>query len=259
MAKHADVLIASCDRGVLRELKDDIREMGLFANVRLAFDGNDALRRIDETDPELIIVDYILTGIDGLGVIEEVRRKYKDSKRIIVVSNVSGNFLSTRAMNCGADYICVRPYDKEILYKRISELMDYHAASNGSVRILTPAVSAQIFSEITLMVQKIGVPAGLKGYYYLRSAIMRCIQDEGYIDSVMSRLYPDIAEEFGTTAHCVERNMRHAIEVAFSRGDINYIDSTFGYTVDAYRGKPTNSAFIATIVDRITIKYGIAR
>jgi len=260
MAKYANVLIASCDKGILRELRDNVRELGLFDNVRLAFDGKEALNSIDAIMPELLIVDYILTNIDGLGVVEKVREKYGDAMRVVIVSNVAGHFILSRAVNCGADYICIRPYDKDILLRRIMELMEHDSRFTvSSVRnVLTPDMYSEILSDITGTVQRIGVPAGIKGYYYLRSAIMKCVEDRSYINSVMSRLYPEIAAEFGTTAHCVERNMRHAIEVAFSRGDINFIDSTFGYTVDAYRGKPTNTAFIATIVDKITIKYGIA-
>ena len=221
--------------------------------------------------PEVIILDIIMPHIDGLGVLERLNNSNLENKsKIIILSAVGQDKITQRAIALGADYYFVKPFDMEIFVKRIRELamgittdIDVPvSAVNQSAQALAVAPivktgynnNSSLEADITNIIHEIGVPAHIKGYHYLREAILMVVKDMDLLGGITKELYPMIAEKFNTTPSRVERAIRHAIEVAWNRGRVETINKIFGYTIHDEKGKPTNGEFIAMIADRMRIK-----
>lgn len=225
--------------------------------------GNDIYSIIRDKEPDVVLLDIFMPKMDGLTVMEKVNEDKNLKKRpaFIVVSAVGEERITEDAFRLGAYYYVLKPFDNETLLNRIkatkgmTSVRRYHPrnfTNPGKEPICPPENSLEI--DVTNMIHEIGVPAHIKGYQYLRDAILLSVEDTEMLNSITKILYPTIAKRHQTTSSRVERAIRHAIEVAWSRGKMDTIDELFGYTVNNRKGKPTNSEFIALIADKIRLE-----
>ncbi|WP_300384432.1 sporulation transcription factor Spo0A [Clostridium sp.] len=261
------VLIADDNKEFCSILNDYLLSQRDIVVTGVAKDGREALVLIEEKKPDLVILDIIMPHLDGLGVLERLNSiEIEKMPRIIVLSAVGQDKITQKAITLGADYYVVKPFDMDIFTKRIREMF----SGNTQEPIRRQSFSTQnesrpyqkehldLETEITSIIHEIGVPAHIKGYMYLREAITMVINDMELLSAVTKELYPNIAKKYNTTASRVERVIRHAIEVAWGRGQIEAINRLFGYTVDNGKGKPTNSEFIAIIADKLRLKNKVS-
>ena len=235
-------------------------------NIEIVFITNDGVKTVDaikENCPEVLILDMIMPYMDGLGVLETVNSMDLPSyPRTIVLSAVGQEAITQKSINMGAEYYMVKPFNFEILYKRINQLAGRDSDNDNKMKYAR-AISASrrdssyedLELEITNIIHEIGVPAHIKGYQYLRDAILMVVENIELLSAITKELYPAIAYKNHTTPSRVERAIRHAIEVAWNRGKIETIDKLFGYTVQHDKGKPTNSEFIAIISDKLRLEF----
>ena len=202
--------------------------------------------------PQVVVMDLVLSGLDGLGVLEQLDG---DRPRILVLSAFAGSAFGERLPDLGVDYFMLKPCRLSALADRVQQLARM-ADEPGADPREEPA-RQRLERQITAIIHEIGVPAHINGYQYLREAISLAVEDMDVINAVTKVLYPAVARKFGTTASRVERAIRHAIEVAWDRGDLETLQKYFGYTVSNVKGKPTNSEFIAMIADRISLDPGL--
>jgi two-component system response regulator (stage 0 sporulation protein A) len=212
-------------------------------------DGSQVLTRMKYEKPDVIIMDAFMLHIDALGVMKQIK-EMSDIKRpmLVVMSSVDNSRFESEILKGGADYYFLKPVDVEVMAQRISQLTGW---GKMVVREHNSTDLEVIVSEI---MHQIGVPAHIKGYQYLREAIMLSVNNSEMMGSVTKLLYPTVAKTFKTTSSRVERAIRHAIEVAWDRGDVDVLSSYFGYTIQSSRGKPTNSEFIAMIADKLRLQ-----
>jgi two-component system response regulator (stage 0 sporulation protein A) len=264
------VLLADDNRDFIEILREYINSQEDMMISGIAYNGNDALEMIIKEEPDVIVLDIIMPHLDGLGVMEKLENANKKPKVIILTSFGQEN-MTQRALQLGADYYILKPFDLDTLGKRIRQLAGVSgatpAASLTSKSIISQSEpsnfvekskngisSSKIIEvEVTKMIQQMGVPAHVKGYQYLRDAIVSVINDVSLLGAVTKELYPMIAKKYNTTSSRVERAIRHAIELAWDRGNIDFMNKFFGYTINIDRGKPTNSEFIAMVADKLRI------
>ena len=233
----------------------------------MAKDGNEAVEMIKNAIPDVVLLDVIMPHLDGLGVLENINGIKKDGKPLcIMLSAVGQDKITQKAINLGAEYYVVKPVDIELLIKRIRELkyykpntrLDFISREIKAQYIEIPANSEKaeenLEALVTNLIHEVGVPAHIKGYQYLREAIMMVVKDIDVINQITKSLYPQIAHKYHTTPSRVERAIRHAIEVAWGRGQQEAVENIFGYTISAAKGKPTNSEFIAMIADKLRLE-----
>lgn len=214
-------------------------------------DGAQVLTGIKLEKPDIVVMDAFMLHVDALGVIKQISDNSDIKKPMIVVlSSVDNPHFESEIMRSGADYYFLKPVDVEVLAQRITQLSGWKVKNNAS-NINNSENLEVVVSEI---MHQIGVPAHIKGYMYLREAIMMSVNDTEMMGSVTKLLYPSVAKKYKTTSSRVERAIRHAIEVAWDRGDVDVLSSYFGYTIQSSRGKPTNSEFIAMIADKLRLK-----
>lgn len=231
--------------------------------VGTAKDGEEAYEIIRSKQPDVMLLDIVMPKLDGLALLERVRkdRTIKKCPNFIIVSAVGQDRITEDAFNLGIDYYIMKPFDNDIIINRIKNTRRPRVNANPDVkRINTYEKRATVKqrdleSDVTNIIHEIGVPAHIKGYQYLREAIIMSVNDIEMLNSITKILYPTIAKKYQTTPSRVERAIRHAIEVAWSRGKMDTIDELFGYTIHNGKGKPTNSEFIALIADRIRLEY----
>ena len=258
MEQTAKILIADENPGQRQSLKDSLLRSG-YRNVEEASNGEEALLKIGRFHPDVVIADVWLSKLDGIGVLRNSRALDFGNDpfpSFIIVSMVSNQNIFLEAMGAGAELCLLKPYDAgsicdhltEILKGRHTKLARAHTQTSDE---RTPDIETQV----TKIIHQIGVPAHIKGYQYLRTAILLTVNDSDIINSVTKILYPTVAKKYQTTTSRVERAIRHAIEVAWDRGDVDTLNSYFGYTIQNNRGKPTNSEFIAMIADNLRLKY----
>ena len=265
--KKISVIIADDNKEFCSILNDYLLNQRDIVVTGIAKDGREALTLIEERQPDLVVLDIIMPHLDGLGVLERLNSMNLEKfPRIVVLSAVGQDKITQRAITLGADYYVVKPFDMDIFTKRIRDMFnDTISLENEPVKKQV-AMTSEIINtnnrgpidletEITNIIHEIGVPAHIKGYQYLRDAIMMAVEDMNMLNSITKILYPTIAKNHQTTPSRVERAIRHAIEVAWSRGKMDTIDELFGYTVSVGKGKPTNSEFIALIADKIRLDY----
>ncbi len=266
-----NVAIADDNEKVLTMLDDLLSKDGEINVVGKARNGEQAYEMIRANNPDVVLLDLIMPGMDGLGVMEKVYAEKKDGKipAFIVISALRSESIAESVMMSGATYYMMKPLDNSIVIRRIKQMargMDTGYRSAPALSFSEPASpAAAAVSEnsleqyVTNVIHEIGVPAHIKGYQYLRDAIMLCINDMDLLNSITKILYPEIAKKYGTTPSRVERALRHAIEVAWSRGKMDTIYALFGYTINSGKGKPTNSEFIALISDKIRLELNLNR
>ena len=249
------VMVADDSKEFCRSLKDYFSKCEDIELVGVAYDGKEAYEMVMETKPDVLLTDIIMPNLDGLGLLSKIDNSTVLSKKpnTIVVSAIGNDKVITTAMNLGARYYMVKPVDLSTLADRVREFKDFPSAIK-EVKKDGANTDFDLETGVTNIIQKIGVPAHIKGYQYMRDAIIMVINDMETINSVTKILYPSVAKKYNTTSSRVERAIRHAIEVAWDRGDPEVLDSMFGYTILSSKGKPTNSEFIAMISDKIRLK-----
>ncbi len=255
MNNQTRVLIADESSEMRRGAKEALLKAG-YRTVDEASNGEDALSMITRGKYDVVLVDVWLSRLDGIGLIRQVQTMSfapDMPPAFIVASLVVNQNIFIEATKAGAALCLPKPIDYSSLDGHISSITENRLTSNDAAGAAVPDMEAQV----TKIIHQIGVPAHIKGYQYLRSAILMTIQDNDIINSVTKVLYPSVAKKYSTTTSRVERAIRHAIEVAWDRGDIDTLNSYFGYTVQNSRGKPTNSEFIAMIADNLRLKYKI--
>lgn len=252
------ILIADESADQRRALRENLQKAG-YRSIEEATNGEEALIKIDRAQPDVVIVDLWLSRIDGIGVIRNAKSLHYPSGKapiFILVSLISNHNIFVEATNAGADYCLLKPYDCKALIEKIEALGNEKRKEQPQKEAAAPADGDhEIETQVTKIIHQIGIPAHIKGYQYLRTAILLTIRDNEIINSVTKILYPSVAKKYQTTTSRVERAIRHAIEVAWDRGDIDTLNSYFGYTIQNSRGKPTNSEFIAMIADNLRLKY----
>lgn len=229
----------------------------------ICHDGSQAYDKIKNTSPDIAIIDNVMPRLDGLGVLEKVRNLSSEKKPVcIMLSAMNQENITQRALDLGAEYYMVKPFDLEALVNRIRQLKTHgapvgEAQPNKSAVHSTRITGQELTARVTSILHEIGVPAHIRGYHYMREAIIMAVNDMDILNYITKELYPSIAKKCKTTPSRVERAIRHAIEVAWSRGKIDAINQMFGYTVSNDKGKPTNSEFIALIADKLKLELNL--
>ena len=226
-------------------------------------DGVSALSLIQEKEPDVVLLDLIMPKLDGLEVMQKVNEELVLKKRpeFIVISAIGQENITEDAFGLGASYFIMKPFDNDVVLNKVHQLHRPKRYKNVHNKYAVVSESAgeyyprNLENDVTNIIHEIGVPAHIKGYQYLRDAIIMAIENREVINSITKVLYPTIAKMNMTTPSRVERAIRHAIEVAWSRGKMDTINELFGYTIHTGKGKPTNSEFIALISDKMRLEY----
>ncbi len=269
MKEKIKILIADDNKDFCDILYEYLSKQDDLEIIGIAKDGIEAVELLSKQTPDVLILDIIMPHLDGLGVLERMRTlEFEIPPKVIILSAVGQDRITQKAINLGADYYVVKPFDFEVFIKRIRQLMGSAEVALEKRRSLrefsianvenTKPKTISLEAEITNIIHEIGVPAHIKGYLYLREAIGMVVENLEYLSAVTKELYPSIAQKFNTTPSRVERAIRHAIEVAWSRGKIDTINKLFGYTVHNGKGKPTNSEFIAMVADKLRLEMQVS-
>lgn len=258
-----EVLLADDNREFVNLLEEYISSQHDMQVIGVAYNGNEVVRLLEERIPDVLILDIIMPHLDGLAVLEQIQTmRLTRQPKIIMLTAFGQEEITKKAVELGAAYYILKPFDMEVLAQRIRQMISTKPASS----FVTPSKpqsslavrGRNLDASITSIIHEIGVPAHIKGYLYLREAITMVYNDVELLGSITKVLYPDIAKKFNTTASRVERAIRHAIEVAWSRGNLDSISSLFGYTISNTKAKPTNSEFIAMVADKLRIEARIS-
>ncbi|MBE5040358.1 sporulation transcription factor Spo0A [Oscillospiraceae bacterium DSM 107454] len=260
--KKIRVVIADDNREYVGILCEYMKRESRIEIVGCAYDGLEAVSMVKMTEPDVLILDMVMPNLDGIGVLERLQNaKLKEMPKILMVSAVLNDSIAAKTIALGAEYFMLKPVDFDVLIRRVcmfgteGEKMLREGHNAGAVRALSgKTTSADMETMVTEIIHEIGIPAHIKGYQYLRHAIMMAVDDLDIINSITKELYPTVAKDFNTTPSRVERAIRHAIEVAWDRGDTDVLNSFFGYTIANSKGKPTNSEFIAMIADKLRLQ-----
>jgi len=259
--KKIKVCIVDDNRELVGLLEEYIENQDDMEVVGVAHNGQECLDLIEDIEPDVMILDIIMPHLDGLAVLERMRDiKSAAMPNVIMLTAFGQEDVTKKAVDLGASYFILKPFDMDHLASHIRQVS---GKSHGVIRKSQTSYKSQhqeakprnLDASITSIIHEIGVPAHIKGYLYLREAISMVYNDIELLGSITKVLYPDIAKKYNTTASRVERAIRHAIEVAWSRGNIDSISSLFGYTVSMSKAKPTNSEFIAIVADKLRLEH----
>lgn len=255
-----NVAIADDNERILEVLGEIINNDEELTLVGKANNGEDIYHIIKNKEPDVVLLDLIMPKMDGLSVMELVNsdKNLKKSPDFIIVTAVGQERITEDAFKKGASYYIMKPFNNEMVLNRIK-----HTNRDTKYEKKMPAMPAEyrketseetLEAQVTNMIHEIGIPAHIKGYHYLRDAIIMAVEDMDVLNAITKILYPTVAKKHQTTSSRVERAIRHAIEVAWSRGKLDILDELFGYTVSNGKGKPTNSEFIALVADTIQLE-----
>lgn len=259
MNNKISVLVADDNEELTSELSEQIKAENDLELAATAYDGEEAYKLILETHPDVVILDLVMPKLDGIGVLKKLRSTPLPKKPKIIVYSISSVAINMASSVAGVDYCLLKPQNCERICEAVRDLS---AISKQTVipamqKVLSasPAKEEEIDLEtvVTDFIHELGVPAHIKGYQYIRSAIMMVVENMDLLNFITKQLYPEIAKAYNTTASRVERAIRHSIEVAWSRGKPEIMNEIFGYTIHTGKGKPTNSEFIAMVADRIRL------
>ena len=262
-----NVAIADDNERMLRLLGAIIESDEELNVVGTAKDGEEAYNVIKTKEPDVVLLDIVMPKLDGLGVLDRVNhdKTIKKHPTFIMISAIGQEKITEDAFELGADYYIMKPFNRDVILDKIHRVCRGRIKAAGAVHTdvkkVQPYLDKETYMEqnletdVTQMLHEIGIPAHIKGYQYLRDAIIMSVRDTEMLSSVTKILYPTIAKTHKTTPSRVERAIRHAIEVAWGRGELDTLNSLFGYTVNGGKGKPTNSEFIALIADKIRLDY----
>ena len=248
------VLIAGDHGEFLKNAVSSFRTYG-FETVTVPRDGTEVVKALEAHSPDVFVTEAFLSHFDALAVLKLMPTlKLKKRPVTVVLVGVENSLFEQQLLSAGADYYFIKPVDVGCMTERIAGLAGQDGKSPSNVVRLKTAADTDLEIVVSDIMHELGVPAHIKGYQYLREAIILTVNTPDMMSSVTKVLYPTVAKTFSTTASRVERAIRHAIEVAWDRGDIDVLSSYFGYTIQNSRGKPTNSEFIAMISDKLRLK-----
>ncbi|GHU46064.1 stage 0 sporulation protein A [Clostridia bacterium] len=288
MEKQIKVMIGDDSPSQGIEWAGVLKSRGMYAITRQK-NGKVIAESVRRENPDVVILEAKMAEMDAVAVMQELRAREKNTPAFIIVTNYDSPLLEREVMDAGATYYFVKPFEPAVLAERIRHIVEKDSFRTGLGNMLITADKKSrskngldgipetyrsdgsvqaggantiphggIEYIVTDIIHQIGIPAHIKGYHFLRRAILLAAADTEMINSVTKKLYPTVARHFNTTSSRVERAIRHAIELAWDRGDIDTLNSFFGYTVHGSRGKPTNSEFIALIADKLRLKYAVA-
>ena len=250
MEGRKKILVADAGEEYRRVLVETLSLEADLQVVGQTGDGQELLQLVEQQKPDLVIMDVILAQMDGVEVLQSLNEMAPEERpRVLVISALARGLMAELAVRYGADHYMTKPCRGEVICERIRQLTGLDQASGHETER-----QYSMESRVTAIIHEIGVPAHIKGYHYLREAILYCIDNMEAINAVTKILYPEVAKRFNTTPSRVERAVRHAIEVAWDRGDLDTLQKYFGYTVSNIKGKPTNSEFIAMISDKLRLQ-----
>jgi two-component system response regulator (stage 0 sporulation protein A) len=252
MGDRINILIADDNREFCEILQEYIRSQDDFNLVGVAYNGLETLKMIQELSPDVVVLDIIMPHLDGIGVLEKLEiLNLTNRPKVIILTTLGQEFMTQRSVELGADYYILKPFDLDVLGTRIKQMFTSFSINSTNQQI--PVKNRNLDVEVTNIIHQMGVPAHIKGYQYLRDAILFVIEEVSLLGAVTKELYPMIAQKYMTTPSRVERAIRHAIELAWDRGNVDMMNKFFGYTINVERGKPTNSEFIAMVADKLRI------
>lgn len=255
LRKAIKVLIADDNKEFCDLLKEFINHQDDFVLAGIANNGLEALEIIQQQAPDVMVLDIIMPHLDGIGVLEKLSSGIVNHRpKVIMLTAFGQESITQRAVELGADYYILKPFDFSVLATRIRQLAEGVTVST----YISPSKPRNLDVAVTNIIHEMGVPAHIKGYHYLREAILCVINEVNLLGAVTKELYPMIAQKYQTTPSRVERAIRHAIELAWDRGNIEMMTKFFGYTINLERGKPTNSEFIAMVADKLRIEAKVS-
>jgi two-component system, response regulator, stage 0 sporulation protein A len=262
MVQKVKVCLADDNRELISLLREYLSGQEDMEVIGVAYNGQECLSVLENKNPDVLVLDIIMPHLDGLAVLEKIRSSDDlPQPNVIMLTAFGQEDVTKKAVDLGASYFILKPFDMENLASQIRQICGsekttvQRASGNARNNFQTINKPRNLDASITSIIHEIGVPAHIKGYMYLREAISMVYNDIELLGSITKVLYPDIAKKFNTTSSRVERAIRHAIEVAWSRGNIDSISSLFGYTVSMSKAKPTNSEFIAMVADKLRIEH----
>ena len=244
------VIIADTTEEFCNSLTATLQRNGGFQILGTANDGEQAIRMVNDRKPDVLILDLMLAKQDGLSVLKAISTM-EHRPVTLATSRFVTDYVASAAANLGVRYLMMKPCDMSALVEHLEEI---RGGENQRQPAMRHKSTSSIESMVTSIIHEIGVPAHIKGYQYLREAIIIAVNDMDVINAITKVLYPQVAKTFQTTPSRVERAIRHAIEVAWDRGDLDTLQRFFGYTVSNTKGKPTNSEFIALIADKLQLQ-----
>ena len=247
--KKYKTILADNNREYLRLITEFLNETGVFDIQDYAFDGQQAYELVMKHRPDLLIFDLIMPAYDGFAVLEELDRNgYDANTKFVMTSAISLDFILKKAENFNIDYLFLKPFKREIFNKRVLEIMKH---KSSVVTVFDSNVRKDPKEIVTKHIKTVGITANVKGYYYLRDAILSVHENFELLSRLTTGVYVSVAKKYNSTPQRVERAMRHAIESAWNRGDIKILQEFFGYTILDSKGKPTNGEFIAMLADKL--------
>ncbi len=255
MDKHTTVIIADNSEEFCSALSAAVQRSEGFQVLGTANDGEQTVRMVTERKPDILVLDMMLAKKDGISVLKAISG-LQPRPVVLATSGFITDYVASAAANLGVRYLMLKPCDTTALVERLEEIRGGENQRQTSVRT---GGQTNIETLVTNIIHEIGVPAHIKGYQYLREAIIIAVEDMDVINAITKVLYPQVAKTFQTTPSRVERAIRHAIEVAWDRGDLDTLQRFFGYTVSNTKGKPTNSEFIALIADKLQLQLKSAQ
>ncbi|WP_182199492.1 sporulation transcription factor Spo0A [Paraliobacillus salinarum] len=261
MVEKIKVCLVDDNQELVELMEDYFSSQSDIEVIGRAYNGKDGLNLIQDKEPDIVVLDIIMPHIDGLAVLGKLKELNLSKKpNVIMLTAFGQEEVMKKAVNLGASYFILKPFDLDSLAEQIRQVYGLPASEPTITkeRTVKEYDKFDLEASITHIIHEIGVPAHIKGYMYLREAITMVYNDIELLGSITKVLYPDIAKKFNTTASRVERAIRHAIEVAWSRGNIDSISALFGYTINVSKAKPTNSEFIAMVADRLRLEHRVS-
>jgi two-component system, response regulator, stage 0 sporulation protein A len=255
------IILADDNREFVELLREHLSNQADMEIIGVAYHGGEVLNLLKEKVPDVLVLDIIMPHLDGLGVLEQLQTmKIQPLPKVVMLTAFGQENIAQRAVELGASYYILKPFDMDVLVQRIRQMK----ATNTVAPYISKTTATgfthrgnHLDASITNVIHEIGVPAHIKGYLYLREAITMVYNEIDLLGAITKTLYPRIAERYNTTSSRVERAIRHAIEVAWNRGNMDSIRSLFGYTINVARAKPTNSEFIAMVADKLRIEHRV--
>lgn len=249
------ILVADDDEMYAKGLSEYIDTTTDLVSAGIAVDGEETIGMIMETKPDVVILDVVMPKLDGIGVLRKLASAEMENKPIVIVNSASTlSSLFEVSARYGAAYFMIKPQKEESVCGVIRDLCGVRKTYTAEKTVSVSDPSFDLEALVTEYIHELGVPAHIKGYHYLRSAIIMVVKDMDLLNYITKELYPEIAKAYRTTSSRVERAIRHSIEVAWTRGKPQTMNEVFGYTINTGKGKPTNSEFIAMVADRIRLK-----